>query len=185
MRKLIAVIIFTICAFAVQAQDATTNALKTEIENLEAQTNTIIVKAFGAVGSVSISSGTLAIRCKETSDVTHGRKLYGLILEATVDSRFSQSAIVDEDELDSLADGLDYLAKISYDVTTLPAFTAEYATKSGLRFIAHSNRKQSGIQFYLQIGDGPRIPLDSTQLAQFNNLLGQFRNTLNALKPAK
>lgn len=182
MRKLIATVLFATLTVATWAQEVSTNALNTEIENFEAQTNTILVKAYGPVGSVSVSSGTFTIDCKETSDISHGRKKYGAVVELSGQSPFRQVAILDEDELDSLADGLDYLTKLSYDVSTLPAFTAEYATKSGLRFAAHSSRKQSGIQYYLQVGDGSRIPLNSSQLGQLSNLINQTHAAINALK---
>jgi hypothetical protein len=70
---------------------------------------------------------------------------------------------------------------ITYDVTTLPGFEATYATKSGLRVMAHSDRKQGGIRDYLQFPDNPGISLASEQLVQFQNLIGQAKKSLDAL----
>ena len=93
--------------------------------------------------------------------------------------------IVDYDELDSLLNGIDYLSKISYDVTPLPGFEAVYATKSGLRLVAYSSRRMGGIQTFLQYGDNPRIPLASDQVAQVRDLISQARTALAALMAPK
>jgi hypothetical protein len=67
-------------------------------------------------------------------------------------------------------------------VTTLPAFEASFTTRSGLRVVAFSAVRQGGIHTYLQFGDAPRISLASDQLAQFQNLIVQAKNSLDALK---
>ena len=156
MQKWIAVVILLI-GFGVRAQ--ITNSFATELENFEAQTNTIILKAYGPVGTASVSSQTLSIFCKETTDISHGGKMFGVALELE-DSRPRQISIVDEDEMMLLVNALDYLSKMGNDVTTLPSFDAEYATKCGLRFGAHSARKQGGLVYYFQINGGPRMPLE-------------------------
>jgi len=42
---------------------------------------------------------------------------------------------VDCDEIDSLLDSINYLNKISCDVTPLASFEASYSTKSGFRVV--------------------------------------------------
>jgi hypothetical protein len=60
MLKFCVVLIVTCCSFASvsYAQD-TTNAPKTEIENFELQTGTVIVKGLGEIGSVTTSAGSV------------------------------------------------------------------------------------------------------------------------------
>ena len=152
-------------AFPVGAQ--TTNPPATIIENLEQQAGTVIVKGFSTVGSVSIGNATITVRNKVSSDVGNGRKTYGLAVGFSSGSANSGSQpdsiiqkkflVVDGDELDSLVSGMDYIGKITYDVTPLTGFEAGYATRSGLRFIARSDRRQGGIQMYIQFGDASRI----------------------------
>jgi hypothetical protein len=90
--------------------------------------------------------------------------------------------IVDYDELDSLISGMDYLAKINYNATSLDAFDAAYTTKSGLRVSARSERRQGGIQTFVQFGDSPKIPFASDQFAQFQNLIAQAKVSLDEMK---
>ena len=167
-------------AFASRAQD-TTNVLKTEIENFESQTETVIVKGFGEGGSLTTDAGIISVRLKESIDVGHGSKLYGLAigLEGGLRREF---LIVDYDEMDSLISGMDYLAKIGYDATALQAFEASFTTRSGLRVVAYSTVRQGGIHTYLQFGDAPKISLAPDQLAQFQNLIAQAKSSLDALK---
>ena len=90
--------------------------------------------------------------------------------------------MVDGDELDSLVNSMDYIEKITYDVTPLTGFEASYATRSGLRFIAHSDRRQGGIQMFIQFGDTSRIQLNSTQLTLLRNVITQAKAALDVIK---
>jgi hypothetical protein len=93
--------------------------------------------------------------------------------------------LVDDSEVDALLSGLNYLIKINYDVTTLPAFQASYTTKAGLRVTADSVRREGAVQNYVQYGDQPRIALSSVQMTQLYGLIAQARKNLDALKSAK
>lgn len=167
-------------ALEARAQD-TTNAPKTEIENFEMQPGTVIVKGLGETGSITTSAGVISVRCKESSDESSSRKEYGISVVLASD-QLHGFLVVDYDELDSLISGLDYLGKITYDVTALPSFDATFTTKSGLRIAAHSERRQGTIQIFLQFAGAPRIPLSSVQFGQFQNLIGQAKASLDALK---
>ena len=177
---LVLILFCTSLAFAARAQD-TTNVLKTEIENFEAQTGTVIVKGFGQGGSLTTTAGTISLRLKESIDVGHGRKLYGAAIEI-VAGQHREIYVVDYDEMDALINGIDYLGRITYDVTTMPSFEASFTTRSSLRLVAYSAVRQGGIHAYLLLGDAPRISLASDQLAQFQDIITQAKSSLDALK---
>jgi hypothetical protein len=185
MRQLHFILIALCCslAFASRAQDATstTNVLKTEIENFETQTDTVIVKGFSQNGSMTTDAGIISLRLKESIDVGHGSKLYGVAIELAAGQR-RDFFIVDYDEMDPLINGIDYLSKISYDATALASFDASVTTRSGVRIVAYSLVRQGGIHTYLQFGDAPKISLASDQLAQFQNLIAEAKSSLDALK---
>jgi len=184
MRKFCVVLIAAGCslAFAARAQD--TNALKTEIGLFEAQTGVVSVRGFGQIGSVSTSAAVISVRCKESTSVATGRKDYGIAVEIETNQRRGL-ALVDSDELASLINGMDYLGKISHGVTALSGFEATYTTKSGLRFVAFSNKRQGGILTSLQYDDSPRISLTSDQWNQLVNLIGQAKTTLDSSSAPK
>lgn len=183
MRKIFFTLAAVLFTCAVHAQE--TNVLKTDIENFEARTNTVIVKGFGQVGSVSAGGGTISIRSKESADFNNGGKVYGIALELAVQNSPRQLAILDEAELEPLLNGLDYLSKITSDASALPAFEAEFKTRSGLRFIAWSSRRQSSIQYFIQFDGWPRVSLNTDEMVQLKNLVGQALNVINDLKRPK
>lgn len=183
--RLNSLIIVTLCGlfpFAAAAQLITsTNAPATEIENFEMQTNVIIVKGYGEIGTVTTGEGVISVLAKESDNVTDGGKQYGLAIAFSANQAHTAS-ILDYDELDSLIHGLDFLAKVSYNVTTMPSFDAGLTTKSGFRISAHSERRRGAIQLYLQFGEIVKVPVSADQFAQFQNLIGEAKASLDATK---
>ncbi len=166
----------------------TTNPPTTYIENFELQTGTILIKGFSPVGSVSLGDSTVSVRVKATADVWHTQKVYGIQMVLTRAGSQSGGAasrevmVVDYDELDALASALEYLGKITYEVTPLTGFDASFTTRSGIRFSAHSERRQGGIQQSVRFGDGQKVLLTTEQLNQLRNLVTQAKSTLDAIK---
>jgi hypothetical protein len=158
-----------------------TNLPATAIENFELQTDTVMVKGFGEIGSITTEAGVISVRCKETADVSSARKLYGIAV--TFDSNDAHGLlVVDYDELESLTNGLDFLGKVSYNVTPMPGFDASITTRSGLRAGAHTERRQSGIELFLQFAGSPKIPLTAGQFSQFENLINESKMSLDAAR---
>ncbi len=166
--------------FAANAQ-VSTNAPATEIENFELQTDAIIVKGFSDVGTINTSAGVVFVRCKQSANAATGKAEYGIEVGLTTSDTHGY-LVVDYDELDALLNGLAFLSRITYNVTPMPAFDAALATKSGLRVSAHSQRREGGIQTFLQFEDSPKIALSSDQFSQFQNLIQQAKTTLAGLK---
>lgn len=185
MNKLHVILVAAFCSLALASPAQDTNTLKTDIGVFEAQTGAVIIKGFGQIGSVSVGTDVISVRCKESKDVNTGHKAYGLVIEITGNNQQRERTFVDYDEIDSLLNGVNYLNKITYDVTSLPSFEASYTTKAGLRVVANSVRRQGGIQTFLQYGDHPRILLTSDQMAQLYGLIEQARNNLNSIRAAK
>jgi hypothetical protein len=161
----------------------TTNSPATAIETAELLPDAVIVKGFGSAGSVNIGPGALSVGLKETS-VDNNRRWYGLALEY-IDSAKRERAVLDDDEIQPLLKGMDYLATITYNATTLPGFQAVFQTRSGFRVIAVGTQGQNNIQTFVQFYDYPRIPLETTQLSQIRNVIAQGLNNLDALKSLK
>jgi len=183
MKKLASGLAILLLAGAIHAQE--TNAFKTQIQSFEAQTYTILIKGIGPIGSISLTGATISVRCKQDIDVTHGTRQYGIVIDFSGEGISHQSAIVDDDELEPLVGGLDYLAKISASASSLPVFEAGITTRSGLRVEANSNRRQSGITYELELDEHFRLPLSTDQVVQMENLVNQAKNYLNELKQAQ
>jgi hypothetical protein len=184
MLKFCVVLIATAGLPALTARAQDTNALKTEIGIFESQTGVVIIKGVGQTGSVPTGGGIIYVRCKESTSTATGQKDYGIavVIEA---NQWRGLAIVDYDELDALLNGMDYLGKITYNMTSLPGLEATFTTKSGLQFMALGSKQQGGIRTFLQYNDGPRIPLASDQWTQLARLIAQAGATLDSLRTPK
>lgn len=179
MRPIPFTIIAICCAssLTIHAQ-VSTNTPPTEIQNFELQNDAVIVKGFNDIGSVTTETGAISVQCKESDNITAATKQYAIAV--TFEANQSRTRLlVDYDELDPLNRALDFLGKITYEVTMMPAFDATFTTRSGLRIAAHSERRQGTIQLYLQFGDVVRIPLTPNQFAQFQNLISQSKTSLD------
>lgn len=161
-----------------------TNPPPTEIQNFEMQPDAVIVKGVGQIGSISTEYGTLVVRCKESDNVTTGQKQYAIAI-AIESGQSKMLLFVDYDELDALIHGLDYLSKVTYDITTMPAFDAIITTRSGFRAGASSERRQGSIQLFLQFDTSSptyRVPLSPDQFAQFQSLISQAKTALDTAR---
>jgi hypothetical protein len=165
-----------------------TNAPLTNLEAFEAQTGTVIVRGSALIGTVSGQTGTVSVRCKESTAPGSGRKEYGVAVELKEGSRPEDTTFIDYEELDSFLNGIDYLSKASHAVTSLPNFDALYRTGGGLRVDVFTSAKRSGaIQATLQSSRTvkTRVLLSADQLAQFQNLIQQAKSRLDLLRANK
>jgi len=185
MNKLSLALLALGCALTFTAAAQDTNVLKTEIGVFEARTGCVIIKGFEPMGTVNVGAAIIFIGSKESIDISSGKSVYGITVSLGSAPNDRDRTLVDYDELESLLKSIDYLNKIDYDVTTLPSFEATYSTKTGLRLIAHSIRREGTVQCYIQYDDNARIPLSSIQMKQLYELIEKAKKNLDALREAK
>ncbi len=176
-------ILIALCAalpLALHAQDST-NAPATEIENFELQTDAVIVKGVGDIGTLDTPAGTVFVRYKESDNITSGQKQYAIAVGLS-SNQARGVLFVDYDELDALVRGLEYLSKVTYDITTMPSFDAIFSTRSGLRAAAYSEQRQASIRLYLQFDGAARIPLTPYQFSQFETLINQAKAAIDTAR---
>jgi hypothetical protein len=159
----------------------------TRLEAFETNTDTVVVKATAPIGSVSGHSGTVAVRCREITDAGTGRRESGIIVDIAFGAQIESSLLIDYDELDSLLDGLEYLSKVDWTVTSLPSFDAVYTTKGGFRTAAFGSRRTGNIEFAVRSARIPPHPLllSRDQLGQLRSLVDQAKAKLKALRGEK
>ena len=159
----------------------------TKLEAFETNTDTVIIKATAPIGAVSAHGGGVAVRCREITDAGTGHRESGIIVDIAFDAQLEGTMLIDYDELDSLLDGLEYLGKLEWSVTSLPEFTAVYTTKGGFRADAHGSRSTGNIDFAVRSIRliAPRLTLSRDQLGQLRSLIEQARTKLDSLRKAK
>jgi hypothetical protein len=159
----------------------------TKLEGFETNTDTVIIKATAPIGTVAAHGGAVAVRCREITDAGTGRREGGIIIDIAFDAQLEGTMLIDYDELDSLLDGLDYLGKLDWSVTSLPDFSATYTTKGGFRADARGSRRTGNIEFAVRTTrlSAPRLSLSRDQLGQLRSLIDQAKTKLDSLRKAK
>ena len=185
MNKLRIMLAAAVCGLALTAPAQDTNTLKTDLAVFEAQTGIIIVKGHGPTSTLSVGPVAITVVCKVSTDISTGRSADGLAIEIGENPQSREKFLVDYDEIDALLNSISYLSQINYEVTPLPGFEASYSTKSGLRMVAGSIRKQGAVQTYLEYDPGTRVALSSVQMAQLYGFIQQAKKELDTIRASK
>ena len=159
----------------------------TKLEAFETNTDTVIIKATAPIGTVAAHGGGVAVRCREITDAGTGHRESGIIIDIALGTQEEGPTLIDYDELDSLLDGLDYLGKLDWSVTSLPDFSAVYTTKGGFRADARGSRRTGNIEFAVRSLRviAPRLALSRDQLGQLRSLVEQAKAKLDSLRKGK
>ena len=193
MRRFIAVLVVVaggpLLSGLVRAQE-TNGCLPvpaTKLEAFETNTDTVIIKATAPIGTVPAHGGEVSVRCREITDAGTGHRESGIVMDIELGGAMEAGLLIDYDELDSLLDGMEYLGKLDWSVTSLPDFQAVYTTKGGFRAGARGSRRTGNIEFDVRNTrvNSPRLPLSRDQLGQLRSLVEQAKTKLDSLRKAK
>jgi hypothetical protein len=187
--KLICIFVLCLSAFIspATAQDTNTYAYPaaTRLESFVTNTDTIVIRGSADIGVVLANTGTIALKCREVSDPSSGRKEVGISVDLNHNQQTKESRYIDYDELEPLINALTYLNKVDWSITSLNSFDAAITTRSGFRASAFSSKRSSAIEFGVRTaGTGnPAILLSRDQMAEFRGLLEQARTKLDSIHP--
>jgi hypothetical protein len=172
---------------AVRAQD--TNAIRTEMDAFESATGVVIVRASLDMGALTVTAGgTVSVKCKESVETTSGRKQHALEVTLIGKDSKADTTLIDYDELDALLNGLDYLSRANWSLTSLPSFDAMYSTRDGLQAAAYSSQKRPGtIGASLKSNRTVRVRISLTtdEFSVFRGMIQQAKVKLDALHGVK
>jgi hypothetical protein len=174
------------CGISLAASGQITNAPTTQLQAFEERAGTVIVMGAGQAGSIALGDLTLSVNYKESFDITGGPRQYGVAIEFAQNNQRVDKMLLDYDELAPLLNSLDYLGKIDYTATTLPAFVAAYISKSGFRVGAYTSQRRGAIQYFVQdySRPGERISLTGSQLTQLQSLIQEAKSNLDSMRTA-
>jgi hypothetical protein len=179
-----------LCALAptLRAQNAVASVPTppaTKLETLETNTGTILIKATALIGSISVNGATVSVTCKEDTETGTGRKEYGIVigLASVQTTNVEDRTIVDYDELGSLVNAMDVLARIDSSVTSLTSFDATYQTTGGFRVAAFSVRRLGIVELSVRSSRMSKgIVLTQSQLTGFRGLIDQAKHKIDDLR---
>jgi hypothetical protein len=127
-----------------QAADAAAQqraAPSTKIEAFSAKTGVVMIKGFSTVGRIR-GQGIVSVDAREFRDASSPKTgVYGVAIEVKESGRLEREtrSFIDQDEIDSLVSGIDYISKISKSVTIMKDFEAEYRTKGDFSITVFSD----------------------------------------------
>ncbi|HYP53806.1 MAG TPA: hypothetical protein VEQ42_09725 [Pyrinomonadaceae bacterium] len=150
----------------------------TKLEAMLSETGTVIVKGHTRVGSMTGSRGTTYFTAWEVLDARSGRREQGISIDIgepdrpELDERpDGERAFIDYDEIGPLLKGLEYLSKLSPQVTKLSRYEAQYQTRGGLRLMAFHTSNNFVTAISTGGGRRARFILRPTGLAEFRTLI--------------
>ena len=156
----------------------------TRLGSFETNVGTIVLRATAPIGVVAAGAGMLNIKCREIASFEANRYENGLEITIAQPGVFEDTMLVDFEEVDSLIKAADFLEKVDWTITTMPAFNVTYTTKAGLRLTAFGSRRTGGIEFAARcVTTGhPPLRLARDQLGQIKSLIEQAKSKLEALR---
>jgi len=159
----------------------------TKLEAFETNTDTVIIKATAPIGTVPAQAGTIDVRCREITDAGTGHRESGVLVDIALGGSARDTLMIDYDELDSLLDGLEFIGKLDWSVTSLPSFDAVYTTKGGFRAAAFGSRRTGNIEFAVRSTRAalPPLLLSRDKMGQLRSLIEQAKAKLDSLRKEK
>lgn len=113
----------------------------TKIEAFSAKTGVVMIKGFSTVGQVR-GQGIVSVDAREFRDASSPKTgVYGVAIEVKESGRLERASrsFIDQDEIDSLVSGINYISKISKSVTIMKDFEAQYRTKGDFSITVFSD----------------------------------------------
>lgn len=189
MKKILiaAILSFPLVISAQELADVSKPLPTTKLEAFSARTGIVLVKGYTSLGTVN-GMGRVSIDVREFRDASNPKSAqYGVAFEVKEAGRLERenTSFIDEDEIDSLMRGLDYISKIDRSVTTFGNFEAHYKTKGDLSFVVFSGRAGE-VSFALTSGRIGKTQafLKLSDVEQIRLLLSEAKKTIASAKPS-
>jgi hypothetical protein len=156
----------------------------TKLESFDTNLSSVIIRATTEIGTVSVNTGIVSVRCREITDTGSGRKEQGIAMEITQRDVPRDTVLIDYDEIAPLLSAIDYLNQVDFSVTALNAFDATYTTRGGFRVAAFGTRRNSAIQFAVRDARTNSTPVIflRTDMSQFGGLIDQAKKKLDSVR---
>ncbi len=160
----------------------------TKLEAFSARTGTTVIRSYSNLGRISGRLGSVSVDAREFRDASNPKLAqYGVAIEVKESGRIEResTSFIDEDEIDSLLIGLDYVGKIDKSVTSLANFEATYRTRGdfALTVFNDSSGENKLVVRSGRVGS-TRAFLDISALDSLKQLLLKGKDVISAAKKA-
>lgn len=157
----------------------------TRIEAFSSRTGVVLIKGITTIGEVA-RQGRVTVEARELRDASTPKAAqYGIAINVKEAGRLERESLsyIDEDEIDSLLKGIDYIAGVNRTVTKMADFEAKYKTRGDFAITVFSS--ESG-ELMVSVESG-RIGRTSAflKLAELERLKQMIVNARSAIADAK
>lgn len=152
----------------------------TKLEAFSARAGTVVVRGTTSIGVIRGIGTAVEVQARELRDPANPKsRATGILVQVLDDRRNIERAFIDADEIDGLLQGIDYMSKITKDVTSHKNYEAAYETRGGLELTVFGEGDGSP---QLSIAAGrvtPRaVVLSLRDLAEFRRLVSEAKGKL-------
>jgi len=156
----------------------------TKLESFDTNISTVVIKATTQVGSLSVNSGIVSVRCREVTDASNGHKEQGIAIAIAQTGQDKDKLLIDYDEIHSLLSAIDYLNRLDFSVTPLNAFDATFTTKGGFQMAAVGAQRTSAIYFSVRDVRTTLAPVmfSRDEVSRFRALIDQAKTKLDSVR---
>jgi hypothetical protein len=150
----------------------------------ETNVSTVIIKATTEIGSLTVETGVVTVKCREMTDATSGRVERGIAMEITQKGEPKDRLLIDYDEIPGLLNAIDYLNKVNFSVTRLNIFDATFTTRGGVRIAAQARQRTGAIQFAIMDirTNLPPVTLSRDEMSRFGGLVDEAKRKLDSVR---
>jgi hypothetical protein len=152
--RYLALILFVCISFTSTAEETGQITPATKMEAFQANTGIVVVRGYTTVGTLRGLGGNVSVDAREYVDAsTQAKRVTGISISVKEIGRLERenTSFIDADEIDSLLQGLDYISRVSKEITEQENFEAEYRTKGYFRVTVFN---ESNGQLSLAISSG-------------------------------
>jgi hypothetical protein len=156
---------------------------RTKLEALEDRHSTVIIKGFSRITTVEIRGVRIdAVEMREMGNVSRAKGLV-VVLREGGERPNDNRAFVDYEEIDSLLNAIDVIARVDETATRLPGFEAKYKTLGDFE-IGVFRQTRSGTAVILTTGicDLATQTLTLDDLAKIKAMIQEAKSRLDELR---
>jgi len=168
---------------APQGDTSKTANPKTKLEAFQARSGSVIIMGFESSGKIEcVYGGEMNVESRELTEATSGRKEYGVAVEVSGGRNQTERSYVDDDEIESLLKGLDYVAKADQSITPLAEFQADYRTRGSLKVSAFTTKGTVMLAVEPNSPFGQSCYLKMEQAPKLRDAIVKARDRIAAIK---
>src|SRR5215204_2705907 len=156
---------------------------RTKLEALEDRHGTVIIKGFSRISTVEVRGVRIdAVEMREMGNVARAKGMV-IVLREGGERPNDNRAFVDYEEIDSLLNAIDVMARVDETATRLPGFEARYKTLGDLELgVFRQTRSGTAVILTTGICDRATQTLTLDDLAKIKAMIQEAKSRLDELR---